>query len=98
MFAGTSLPHSERTPLLGNEATIENGDDNGITRESSSSTPEDVDVPLAEELTTKQLLLVLSSIWVGVFLAALGIYAIQPPPFHSGATNLSHDPQTPIEK
>ncbi|KAG5300099.1 multidrug resistance protein fnx1 [Histoplasma capsulatum G186AR] len=71
MFAGTSLPHSERTPLLGNEATIENGDDNGITRESSSSTPEDVDVPLAEELTTKQLLLVLSSIWVGVFLAAL---------------------------
>ncbi|OJD11451.1 hypothetical protein AJ78_07778 [Emergomyces pasteurianus Ep9510] len=69
-----SLFPSERTRLLENEVTVENGIDddvpNGVGAGNSSSA-DDSDVPLADELTTKQLLMVLPSIWVGVFLAAL---------------------------
>ncbi|PGH09133.1 hypothetical protein GX51_00887 [Blastomyces parvus] len=70
MSVDASLAPSERTPLLGNEAAIENGTGSGAgTRDSTS--PDDSDVPLADELTTKQLLMVLSSVWVGSFFAAL---------------------------
>ncbi|KAL2373049.1 MFS multidrug transporter [Blastomyces gilchristii SLH14081] len=69
MSADASLAHSERTPLLGNEAAIENGSGDAGTQDSNR--PDDSDVPLADELTTKQLLMVLSSVWVGSFFAAL---------------------------
>ncbi|KKZ66901.1 hypothetical protein EMCG_07397 [[Emmonsia] crescens] len=72
--ADASLFPSERTPLLGNDATLESGADCDVvngTGAGDSSSPDDSDVPLADELTTKQLLVVLPSVWVGVFLAAL---------------------------
>lgn len=77
--ADASLFQSERTPLLGNDATLESGADSDVangTGARDSSSPDDSDVPLADELTTKHLLMVLPSVWVGVFLAALGSYAI----------------------
>ncbi|KAL4896167.1 MFS general substrate transporter [Aspergillus ambiguus] len=52
-----NLP-SEQTPLLGDQPV-------------SSRPTEEPAVPLAQEPTTKELILVLGSIWVGVFLAAL---------------------------
>ncbi|PYI05480.1 MFS general substrate transporter [Aspergillus sclerotiicarbonarius CBS 121057] len=52
-------PASERTPLLGDQTPNE-------------PVPSgDSEVPLAEEPSSKELILVLGSIWVGVFLAAL---------------------------
>ncbi|PGH34216.1 hypothetical protein GX50_02990 [[Emmonsia] crescens] len=72
--ADASLFQSERTPLLGNDATLESGADSDVangTGARDSSSPDDSDVPLADELTTKHLLMVLPSVWVGVFLAAL---------------------------
>ncbi|KAK2736741.1 hypothetical protein FQN55_001503 [Onygenales sp. PD_40] len=63
--AAAAAPSSERTPLLGSDPGIENGVANG------SSPAEDSGVPLADEPTTKELLIVLGSVWVGVFLAAL---------------------------
>ncbi|OJD26034.1 hypothetical protein ACJ73_02590 [Blastomyces percursus] len=69
MSTDASLAPSERTPLLRREAAIENGTGDAGIRDSSS--PDDSDVPLADELTTKQLLMVLSSVWVGSFFAAL---------------------------
>ncbi|KAG2414340.1 hypothetical protein HFD88_003531 [Aspergillus terreus] len=58
----TSLPRehsvSEQTPLLGEQP---------VSVRPSEESP----VPLVKEPTTKELILVLGSIWVGVFLAAL---------------------------
>lgn len=52
-------PISEQTPLL---------------RDSSqhAGTGDESGAPLARERSTKELILILGSIWVGVFLAALG--------------------------
>lgn len=52
---------SERSPLL----------ENGINGGAVADSP-----PLPEEPSTAKLLLILSSIWVGVFLAALGLFSI----------------------
>ncbi|KAH8427915.1 uncharacterized protein LDX57_005618 [Aspergillus melleus] len=52
-------PVSEQTPLLGDQT------------QNATVTPQESEVPVAEEPTTKELLLVLGSIWIGVFLAAL---------------------------
>ena len=54
-------PVSEQTPLLGDQTP------------DATVTPQESEVPVAEEPTTKELLLVLGSIWIGVFLAALGM-------------------------
>lgn len=52
-------PISEQTPLLGDASQhAGTGDGSGV--------------PLAQERSTKELILILGSIWVGVFLAALG--------------------------
>ncbi|PGH14328.1 hypothetical protein AJ79_03150 [Helicocarpus griseus UAMH5409] len=71
---GDSVRPSERTPLLGNEA-LENGVENGIANGAGAApqrvADDDSDVPIAGEPTTKELLTVLSSVWVGVFFAAL---------------------------
>lgn len=55
------VPVSEQTPLLQDQT------------QNATATPQESEVPLAEEPTTKELLLVLGSIWIGVFLAALGM-------------------------
>lgn len=54
-------PVSEQTPLLGDHTPNE------------PLPSGDSEVPLAEEPSSKELILVLGSIWVGVFLAALGM-------------------------
>ena len=56
---GTSL--SEQTPLLAEQAL--------------NATPESQERQdhLVQELTTKEVILILGSVWVGVFLAALGM-------------------------
>jgi hypothetical protein len=71
--AVNGLNADEQSPLLGNgkqtpdHGTIERGaDDVG-----DNDTGED-EVPIAEELGTAKLVLVLGSIWIGSFLAALG--------------------------
>ncbi|MCJ1352741.1 MAG: hypothetical protein MMC33_002725 [Icmadophila ericetorum] len=77
----SSTPHPtnhERDPLLGNHKTIDNGT---IEAAHSSPTAEDVDdsedAPLLpDEPTTKQLLVAMSSIWLGSFLAALDVTII----------------------
>ena len=51
---------SEQTPLLGEQP---------VSVRPSEESP----VPLVKDPTTKELILVLGSIWVGVFLAALGM-------------------------
>jgi hypothetical protein len=56
-------PVSEQTPLLRDAHPAHAGEPNG--QES-----------LAEERSTKELILILGSIWVGVFLAALGMFWI----------------------
>lgn len=56
---GTFLSPSEQTPLLRDDpASIAAGDQE----------------PVAEEPSTRELIVILGSIWVGVFLAALGKY------------------------
>lgn len=66
----------EQSPLLGNgkqtpdHGTIERGADDVEEDESGED-----DVPIAAELSTAKLVLVLSSIWIGSFLAALGLYS-----------------------
>lgn len=53
---------SEQTPLLAEQQPL-----------LAPPSDEEPQVPLATEPTTKELILVLGSIWVGVFLAALGM-------------------------
>lgn len=71
-----SSPPDEQSPLLSNgktqaqdSGTIEHGAD----RSEDGSSDGETDVPIAEEPSTAKLVLVLSSIWLGCFLAALGI-------------------------
>lgn len=56
----------EQRPLLGN------GEHPSVQGENNGDAGND-DVPLAEEPSTSELLLVMSSIWVGTFLASLGM-------------------------
>ncbi|PYI36610.1 MFS general substrate transporter [Aspergillus indologenus CBS 114.80] len=55
----STRPVSEQTPLLGDP------------RQDDLNQPGDSPVPLADEPTTRELILVMGSVWVGVFLAAL---------------------------
>lgn len=55
-------PVSEQTPLLRDT-------------EAPNASPDGQDQPAAEEISTPKLILILSSIWLGVFLAALGTHA-----------------------
>jgi len=63
---------TETSPLLGNGKYHSDGEanNNGQTDNGGQGLDED-DVPLAEEHSTGKLLLVMSSIWFGTFLAAL---------------------------
>lgn len=68
---------SETTPLLRDDTEgAENGLINSgeIEEGSAPESAEDSSVPLAVEPTSKELLSILASTWLGVFLAALGIY------------------------
>lgn len=56
---------TEQTPLLRGDTPQQAPFGTAGTQES--------EVPLAEKPSTKELILVLSSIWLGVFLAALGM-------------------------
>ena len=73
--AVNGLHADEQSPLLNNgkqspdHGTIERG---AVDDEEDQSG--DDEVPIAEELSTARLVLVLSSIWIGSFLAALGFY------------------------
>ncbi|RAK77293.1 MFS multidrug transporter [Aspergillus fijiensis CBS 313.89] len=55
----STRPVSEQTPLLGDQ------------RQDDLNQPGDSPVQLADEPTTRELILVMGSVWVGVFLAAL---------------------------
>lgn len=63
-------PTTEQTPLLRDETLQHAVADAAGTQESQ--------VPSIQESSTKELVLVLGSIWVGVFLAALGITRLIP--------------------
>jgi len=67
--AGAASP-TERTPLLRDGRPAQpGGEEAAAAREAEGS-----DVPLAKEPSAKELVLILGSIWLGVFLAALGMY------------------------
>lgn len=59
------MPATEQTPLLREETQQYAPPDTAATQDS--------EVPLAQEPSTRELVLILGSIWVGVFLAALGM-------------------------
>ncbi|EER23835.1 Major Facilitator Superfamily protein [Coccidioides posadasii C735 delta SOWgp] len=58
---------SETTPLLRDNAAVENGHPTAVPPPAA----DDSDAPLADEPTPKELLVIQSSIWLGVFFAAL---------------------------
>jgi len=60
---------SESTPLLHDNAFIENG----VVPVVNAVASAEANGRLAEEPTTKELLLTMSSVWVGVVFAALGM-------------------------
>ena len=67
-------PSSETTPLLGDNSTKTIPDDVSNHEETTANTGDnrhENDVPLAGEPSTRKLLLVMGSIWLGTFLAAL---------------------------
>lgn len=71
-----SSPPNEQSPLLGNGKTQASDDgtiEHGAERSDESGDNAETDVPIAEEPSTAKLVLVLSSIWLGCFLAALGM-------------------------
>ena len=73
--AGVTGPSTESSPLLGNGKHREDHEDHGSI-ERGDSAPNgiagpDSDIPLADEPSTRQLLLVMSGVWIGTFLAAL---------------------------
>ncbi|MCJ1364485.1 hypothetical protein MMC16_003596 [Acarospora aff. strigata] len=91
--AGHGSPSAdEQSPLLGNGKTgpdhgsIERGQENDGGQEDSED-----EVPIAEEPSTAKLLLVLGSIWIGCFLAALDstIIATLSAPISSSFDSLS---------
>ena len=61
---------NEQTPLISNGKAPDNGTVDGGRAPAEDSDGEE-DIPIAEEPTTAKLLLVLGSIWLGCFLAAL---------------------------
>ena len=77
-YEGTLQPSNhERDPLLGNykivdNGTVETGPQPPVPSRHDQNTVDDDGTPLLpDEPTTKQLLVVMSSIWLGSFLAAL---------------------------
>lgn len=62
---------SETTPLLRENASVENGLVAGAPPLAPGQANESA-VPLAKEPTLKELLIISASVWVGVFFAALG--------------------------
>ena len=73
MPPGRSPPEStERSPLLRDEE--QNG--RPVQDEGLDGAQEASDVPLAEELSTKKLLAIMSAMWLGSFFAALGKYSV----------------------
>ena len=60
-----AMPATEQTPLLREETQQYAPPGTAATQDS--------EIPLAQEPSTKELVLILGSIWVGVFLAALGM-------------------------
>ena len=68
---------SETTPLLREDQDrAENGLINSGEGASTTAGTEDSGAPLAVEPSSKELLAILGSAWLGVFLAALGISSI----------------------
>ena len=63
-------PTTEQTPLLRDESLQHAVADAAGSQESQ--------VPAVQESSTRELILVLGSIWVGVFLAALGNGLVEP--------------------
>ncbi len=64
-------PPSESSPLLRDNTLIEDG----VVPCVDAVAPEGTngsDIPLAQEPTVRELLLIMSSVWVGVIFAALG--------------------------
>lgn len=69
-----SPPPDEQSPLLSNGKTQDQ--DNGTLEHGADRSEHgdgETDVPIAEEPSTAKLLVVLSSVWLGCFLAALGM-------------------------
>ncbi|MCJ1450788.1 hypothetical protein MMC28_001122 [Mycoblastus sanguinarius] len=66
----TATP-SERSPLLGNAKAIPDVADERANAGDAGESRDEDNVPLPEEPSTRKLLLVMSSIWIGTFLAAL---------------------------
>ena len=67
-------PSSETTPLLANDndrAIPDIASKHGGNAEDAGDSRDENDVPFADEPSTRKLLLVMSSIWIGTFLAAL---------------------------
>ncbi len=67
-------PPSEITSLLGDDNGKATGDDaskHGADTDNADDSRDENDIPLAEDPSTGHLLLVMSSIWFGTFLAAL---------------------------
>lgn len=84
--AGAASP-TERTPLLRDGRPAQpGGEEAAAAREAEGS-----DVPLAKEPSAKELVLILGSIWLGVFLAALDstIIATLSAPISSSFNSLS---------
>ena len=69
---GLLEPSTESRPLLGNgKGREDHGSvERGLTALNGNADP-DSDVPLADESSTRKLLLVMSGVWLGTFLAAL---------------------------
>lgn len=62
-----AMPVTEQTPLL--------REDTQQHAPPGTAATQDSEFPLAQEPSTRELILILGSIWVGVFLAALGMIA-----------------------
>lgn len=78
---GIIHPPTESTPLLADNTSAEDGvvpSADSVAAEANGS-----DVPLLQEPTLKELLLIMSSVWVGVIFAALGMGGHQTFPFLS---------------
>jgi len=68
----TSPQQSETSPLLGQNEQNGRAFDPENTQPSPDSGPSDI--ALAEEPSTKKLVVIMAAIWTGVFFAALGMY------------------------
>lgn len=80
----TCIAHNanEQSPLLGKSQNGTAREDNERGASQAEGEQEDGE-PLADEPTTRQLVLVLSSIWLGVFFGAAGMRTpVMPNPFN----------------